>query len=81
MRDRTAQTEPLTIGQQLVARWEGPASGWSEPADLAQAIDAAIAAEREACAQLAEGTRHVVGAHEVTARAIAENIRNRNTEE
>lgn len=52
MRDRTAQTEPLTIGQQLVARWEGPASGWSEPADLAEAIDATIAAERERCAAL-----------------------------
>ena len=47
MIDRTAMTEPLTIGQQLVARWEGPSSGWSEPADLAEAIDAAIAAEIE----------------------------------
>jgi hypothetical protein len=53
MRDRTAMTEPLTIGQRLVARWEGPSSGWSEPADLAEAIDAAIAAEREACASKA----------------------------
>jgi hypothetical protein len=53
MRDRTAMTEPLTIGQQLVARWESVNSGWSEPADLAEAIDAAIAAEREACAAVA----------------------------
>lgn len=43
--DRTAQTEPLTIGQRIVAKWEGPASPWSEPADLAEAIDKAIAAE------------------------------------
>lgn len=40
-RDRTAQTEPLTVGQQLVARWES-GTGWSEPADLAEAIDAEI---------------------------------------
>lgn len=53
MNDRTAMTEPLTIGQQLVARWEGPASGWSEPADLAEAIDVAIAAERTACMKIA----------------------------
>jgi hypothetical protein len=53
-------TEPLTIGQRIVAKWEGPASDWSEPADLAEAIDAAIAAEREACASLADvhGQRH-----------------------
>jgi len=54
MRDRTAQTEPLTIGQRIVARWESIDSGWSEPADLAEAIDAAIAAEREACAKIAD---------------------------
>jgi len=42
-RDRTAMTEPLTTGQQIVAKWEGPPSGWSEPADLAEAIDDAIA--------------------------------------
>ena len=54
MRDRTAMTEPLTIGQRLVARWEGLNSGWSEPADLAEAIDDAIAAEREACASVVE---------------------------
>jgi len=54
MRDRTAQTEPLTIGQSIVAKWEGPAGPWTEPADLAEAIDAAIAAEREACAKIAD---------------------------
>jgi hypothetical protein len=42
-RDRTAQTEPLTTGQKLVARWESQNSGWAEPADLAEAIDKAIA--------------------------------------
>lgn len=68
MKDRTAQTSPLTIGQRLVAKWEG--------ADLADAIDDAIAKiqmqsmeavhglgatiekaildEREACAKIAE---------------------------
>lgn len=50
-------TEPLTIGQKLVARWEGVDSGWSEPADLAQAIDEAIAAERERTAKLVERLR------------------------
>jgi hypothetical protein len=52
--DRTAQTEPLTTGQSIVAKWESPASPWSEPADLAEAIDKAIAAEREACAKIAD---------------------------
>ncbi|MBK9497149.1 MAG: hypothetical protein IPO08_22070 [Xanthomonadales bacterium] len=47
MRDRTAQTEPLTIGQQLVARWESEDNGWSEPADLAEAIDREIATQRQ----------------------------------
>jgi hypothetical protein len=46
-RDRTAQTEPLTTGQQIVAKWEG-LNGWTEPADLAQGIDDAIAAARSA---------------------------------
>lgn len=46
-RDRTAQTEPLTTGQQIVAKWEG-LNGWTEPADLAEAIDDAIAAARSA---------------------------------
>ena len=54
MRDRTAQTEPLTIGQQIVAKWEAAESPWSEPADLAEAIDDAVKAEREACAKAAE---------------------------
>lgn len=54
MRDPTAQTEPLTIGQQLVAKWESLDSGWSEPADLADAIDYAIATERERCAMIAQ---------------------------
>jgi hypothetical protein len=43
--DRTAQAEPLTTGQSIVAKWESPASPWSEPADLAEAIDRAVAAE------------------------------------
>jgi hypothetical protein len=59
MRDRTAMTEPLTIGQQLVARWESVNSGWSEPADLAEAIDAAIAAERERCVRIESAARLV----------------------
>jgi hypothetical protein len=62
MRDRAAMTEPLTIGQQLVARWEGVNSGWSEPADLAEAIDAAIAAEREACARICDSMPNSNGA-------------------
>lgn len=41
-RDRTAQTGPLTIGQEIVGRWES-GTGMSEPADLAEAIDRAIA--------------------------------------
>lgn len=41
-RDRTAVTEPLTVGQKLVAQWETGA-GMSEPADLAEAIDRALA--------------------------------------
>jgi hypothetical protein len=47
MRDRTAQTEPLTVGQRIVAKWEG-LNGWTEPADLAEGIDEAIAAARSA---------------------------------
>jgi hypothetical protein len=53
--DPTAQTEPLTEGQSIVAKWESLTCPWSEPADLAEAIDEAIAAEREACAKIAEG--------------------------
>ena len=45
MKDRTAQTEPLTIGQQIVAWWETSTIA-SEPADLADKIDAAL---YEAC--------------------------------
>ena len=75
MRDRTAMTEPLTIGQQLVARWEGVNSGWSEPADLAEAIDAAIAAEREACAKLAEQTGIYYPYADEACDQIARNIR------
>lgn len=41
MRDRTAQTEPLTTGQQIVAWWETTTSA-SEPADLADKIDDAL---------------------------------------
>lgn len=52
MRDRTARTEPLTIGQRIVAWWETTTSA-SEPADLAERIDDATAAEREACAKIA----------------------------
>ena len=60
MRDRTAMTGPLTIGQQLVARWEGVNSGWSEPADLAEAIDKAIEEARiAAIEQAAHVSRHI----------------------
>jgi hypothetical protein len=52
--DPTAQTEPLTEGQSIVAKWESLTCPWSEPADLAEAIDEAIAAEREACAKIAD---------------------------
>ena len=45
----------MTTGQSIVAKWEALDSPWSEPADLAEAIDKAISAEREACAKLAEG--------------------------
>lgn len=40
-KDRTAQTEPLTEGQKIVAWWETSTSA-SEPADLADKIDDAI---------------------------------------
>lgn len=53
MRDATAQTGPLTVGQQIVARWETDMT-LAEPCELAQLIDDAIAAEREACARVAE---------------------------
>ena len=53
MRDPTAQTEPLTAGQKVVAQWETDGSLF-EPCELAQLIDDAIEAEREACAKLAD---------------------------
>lgn len=81
MRDRTAMAEPLTVGQQLVARWEWLNSGWSEPADLAQAIDDAIAAESEACAKAldrrASAYRPDDRGHDILTAAAAE-IRARN---
>lgn len=40
MRDPTAQTEPLTVGQQLVAAWE--ADKIAEPCELAEWIDEQI---------------------------------------
>jgi len=54
MRDPTAQTEPLTIGQRIVAGFETDLI--SEPCEYAQAIDDAIAAEREACLRIVEPT-------------------------
>jgi hypothetical protein len=56
MRDPTAQTEPLTAGQQIVAAWETDII--AEPCELAECIDqriaAAVKAEREACAKMAQ---------------------------
>lgn len=52
MRDPTAQTKPLTLGQQIVAAHE--ADMIAEPCELAQRIDDAIASERERCAKLLE---------------------------
>ncbi len=40
MRDPTAQTEPLTIGQQLVSAWE--TDKIAEPCELAEWIDEQI---------------------------------------
>jgi len=40
-KDRTAMTDPLTTGQEIVAWWETSTSV-SEPADLADRIDAEI---------------------------------------
>jgi hypothetical protein len=51
MHDPTAQTEPLTAGQQIVAAWETDII--AEPCELAECIDQRIAAEREACASKA----------------------------
>jgi hypothetical protein len=49
--DPTAQSEPLTIGQQIVASWETDAI--AEPCELAGAIDRAIREAREAADKLA----------------------------
>lgn len=80
-RDRTSTTEPLTIGQQIVAKWESLNSGWSEPADLAEAIDAALAAENEACAKLAEQMASRLGGHTgcTCYQTVPEAIRSRRT--
>lgn len=48
--DTTAQTEPLTAGQRLVADYERDMI--SEPCDLAAAIDAELARPREALSVL-----------------------------
>lgn len=77
MRDRTAQTGPLTIGQQIVEWWESSTSA-SEPADLAERIDAAIAAEREGCATVADEYSQVDGAARVVGLNIGHLIRLRN---
>lgn len=50
MRDPTAMTEPLTVGQKIVAAWD--LDMIAEPCELAEAIDAAIAAERARCAAI-----------------------------
>lgn len=75
MRDPTAQTEPLTEGQKIVAAYE--ADTIAEPCELAAAIDKAIAAEREANAQCAEhwglGPTHMD--RKATAEMIAKMIR------
>lgn len=59
MPDPTAQTEPLTIGQRIVADWESSIFG--EPCDLAEVIDKAIEASaadmRERAAVTADGFR------------------------
>ena len=50
MRDATAQTEPLTEGQQIVANYEKDMI--AEPCELAASIDVALAMEYE------RGKRH-----------------------
>lgn len=45
--DPTAQTEPLTKGQQIVADYES--SMIAEPCELAEAIDAALNSCSEQC--------------------------------
>jgi hypothetical protein len=51
-RDRTAMAEPLTPGQQIVAWWETSTSA-SEPADLADKIDAEIERLKAALREIA----------------------------
>ena len=43
-----------TVGQKIVDKWEALDSPWSEPADLARAIDDAIFEERLRCSKLAQ---------------------------
>jgi len=52
-KDRTAMTEPLTTGQQIVAWWETSTSV-SEPADLADRIDGEIEPLRAALREIVE---------------------------
>lgn len=70
MADAQKCVAELYNGQQLVARWEGPNSGWSEAADLALAIDEAIAAERERCCQIVFGQASSDNAAQRTVDAI-----------
>jgi hypothetical protein len=74
MRDETAQTDPLTIGQRLIADYE--ADVIAQPWELAKAIDAAIAGEREACAKVCEIAANALIEHAVgmidNSEAIAE---------
>lgn len=58
--DPTAQTEPLTIGQQVVAAWETDAI--AEPCELAAAIDMAIRDRQHLCAHLVE-SRETLAKH------------------
>jgi hypothetical protein len=52
-KDRTAMTEPLTTGQEIVAWWEtSPAA--SEPADLADKIDGELERLRAALREIAD---------------------------
>jgi hypothetical protein len=52
-KNRTATTEPLTTGQQIVAWWETSTSV-SEPADLADRIDGEIEPLRAALREIVE---------------------------
>lgn len=62
MRDRTAQTEPLTTGQQIVAWWETTTAA-SEPADLAERIDKELATEYQRGKQHGSDDRKMIEAH------------------